>query len=398
MQTIIPVVFTLIVMGTSLVVFWPISVLFHEIGHAIPMLIFSKKSVLIFVGDKNNSKKFFEYKVGRLQFKLGYDSFLVSGFAQMTEHLQLPKWKLIIIDLWGPIFSSILCAILFFSAFYLDLHGFFKFLIIGFLLHSFIELCFIFNYHIFLENQYYVFSDGANLYHRIFKKYGLTEINHALFMFYSQEYDSSAKLMEQIIADGFDESYFLHRYLISLCYNGSSSQSYEVYSSSNFKYIISPIDKSQFGATLLLNGNENGKHLILDAFQENPKDDTILANKAFLSLEEGNYTSAKEIFTYLLHSPNFKSYAFANLTLARYLSKTENIGLSHFDKCVEEYPLEVYAYRNKGIYLYDKEDYKEAIKYFRSAIKKDKYCYQANEYFDRCLAKLKHKTDENNIN
>lgn len=392
-MTIIPVVFTLIILGLSLLVFWPLSVFFHEIGHAIPLLLFSKNPVLLFVGNKANSKKFIDFNVGRLHFKVCYDSFFVSGYARFEENITLAKWKNIVIVLWGPLFSAIVCAILFFSAFYLNLHGFFKFLMIGFLMHSIFELCSIFSYRIFFQNDYYVFSDGANLYHSLFKKYGLTEINHALYMYYSQNFDESVKLMEPIIEDGFYDSFFEQAYIVSLSYNDSTSQSYDIYSRSKLKYTILPIDKSKLGATLLLNGNQNGRHLILDAFQENPKDDTILANKAFLSLEEGNYTNAKEIFNYLLHSPIFKSYAFANLTLARYLSKTEKIGLSHFDLCIQEFPLEAYGYRNKGIYLYNMENFKEAIKYFRSAIKKDKNCYLANKYFDQCLTKLNQHKD-----
>ena len=127
-----------ILLGTFLL--WPLSVLIHEMGHAIPMLLFSKKSVLICVWNKEKSKKFLEFNVNRLNFKLSYDSLFVSGYAQMIEDINLAKWKNFIINLWGPLFSIFLGSSLFYISIYSDVHGFFKILSVCFLINSLIEL------------------------------------------------------------------------------------------------------------------------------------------------------------------------------------------------------------------------------------------------------------------
>ena len=177
--------------------------------------------------------------------------------------------------------------------------------------------------------------------------------------------------MKPIIEKGFDDFYFFHSFLNYLFYNKSPSQAYKTYSLSRQKYVMSPTEKSEIGALLLLKGNPQGKELILEAFQSNTRDETILANKAFLSLSDGNYVNAIAIFSYLCGSESFKSYAKSNLILAKYLGKDENIGLEDFDKCVLDFPLEAYSFRNKGIYLFENENYKDAAKCFRRAMKLD---------------------------
>lgn len=385
---IVTVAFVIMTIGLMTILLWPLSVLIHEIGHAIPMLLFSNKSVLICVWNEEKSKKFLEFKINRLHFKLSQDALFVSGYAQMSEDINIAKWKNFIINLWGPLFSILICVFLFYASFYFNLHGFFKFLMVGFLIHSIIEIYFVFKYDIYLMNEYYRFSDGANLFHDIFKNFGSLEVNNSLYKYYSQDFEAAAKLMKPIIENGFDDFYFFNAYLISLCYSNSPSEAFQIYSSSRNRYVFSPKEKSQFGALLLIKGNKKGKELIIDAFQSDPKDDTILANKAFLSLIEGNYTNAIGIFTYLLHSQTFKPYASSNLLLAKYKDKDESISLSNFDNCLLEFPLEAYAFRNKGIYLFENANYKDAVKCFRSAMKLDKNCYQVDAYLDNCLAKL----------
>jgi len=395
---IITVAFLIITIGLTTLLLWPVSVLLHEIGHAIPMLLFSKKSVLICVWNKEKSKKFLEFNVNRLNFKLSYDSLFVSGYAQMIEDINLTKWKNFIINLWGPLFSIFLCGSLFYVSIYSNVHGFLKILSVGFLINSLIELIILFRYDIYFEKPYYQFSDGANLYHSIFKNYGLHDVNIALYKYYCQDFKAAVKLMKPIIEKGFDDFYFFHSFLISLCYNNSPSQAYKIYSLSRQKYVMSPTEKSEFGALLLLKGNPQGKELILEAFQSNTRDETILANKAFLSLSDGNYVNAINIFTYLCGTSLYKSYASSNLLLARFLNKDLTTGLEDFDKCILEFPLEAYAVRNKGIYLFENKNYIEAINCFRTALKLDENCYQIDFYLDKCLSKLTNKKDtlENN--
>lgn len=385
-------IITIILVTMTTISLWPVSVLLHEIGHSLPLLLFSNNQVLICVCHKEKSKKFFEFNVLRLHFKISYDSLFVEGFAQLKGQDNLSKWKWNIICLWGPFFSIALFGLLFYSSIYWDVHGFLKLFTVGFLVHCIIELFLIFKYEVILQDQYFQFSDGAFLYHNLFKKYNQIEINKSLHSYYSQEFKAAAQSMKLIIEDGFDHFYFFHSYLISLCYSDSPSEAIQIYASSRYRYIISPKDKSQLGALLLIKGNEKGKELIIDAFQSDHQEDIILANKAFLSLIEGNYINAIEIFSYLKNSKLYTSYAYSNLLLAKYKNKDESIDLSQFNNCLLEFPLEAYAFRNKGIYLFENENYKEAVMCFRSALKLDKNCYQADAYLDNCLAKLNEVT------
>ena len=87
----------------------PLSVLFHELGHGLFMLLFSRDVVRIYLGPINDTNKEL-FSFGRIRFHLRL-SYI--GFARFegAENIQLTSTQKIIISLGGPIASLILACI-----------------------------------------------------------------------------------------------------------------------------------------------------------------------------------------------------------------------------------------------------------------------------------------------
>ena len=94
------------------IIFMPILTLLHELGHAIPALIFTKEKVTVNIGNSNLNKKI---KLNRLVIKLnGYKSLVdVSyGYVNWTL-LDNNKIKSVFMILGGPLTTLIVSILLY---------------------------------------------------------------------------------------------------------------------------------------------------------------------------------------------------------------------------------------------------------------------------------------------
>jgi len=85
------------------IIFMPVLSFIHELGHAIPALIFTKGEVSVNIGNYNLIKK---VKLNRLVINIyGYRSILDVSYAYVNWTLLDSKFKSIIIIVGGPIAS-----------------------------------------------------------------------------------------------------------------------------------------------------------------------------------------------------------------------------------------------------------------------------------------------------
>ena len=94
------------------IIFMPVLTLLHELGHAIPALIFTKEKVIVDIGNSNLNKKI---KLNRLVIKLnGYKSLtdVSYGYINWTP-LDSNKMKSVFMILGGPLTSLIVSILLY---------------------------------------------------------------------------------------------------------------------------------------------------------------------------------------------------------------------------------------------------------------------------------------------
>lgn len=87
------------------VILIPLSVLFHELGHGLASLIFTKYSVRIYLGpDNETNNELFSLGRIRFHFKLSY----FGKYHLEGDNIKLTTSERILISLGGPVFSLIL--------------------------------------------------------------------------------------------------------------------------------------------------------------------------------------------------------------------------------------------------------------------------------------------------
>jgi hypothetical protein len=124
LDLIIPVLVTLF-LASQFVFARAITVLFHELGHAIPALIFTKEKVNVFIGTYGDVKKSRHLALGKklsIYFKLNPLKWS-KGMAQYTGH-NLSLFKRLTIMSLGSLNSLFLALIAIFIIYSFNLYAF----------------------------------------------------------------------------------------------------------------------------------------------------------------------------------------------------------------------------------------------------------------------------------
>lgn len=93
------------------IIFMPILTLLHELGHAIPALIFTNEEVTINIGNSNLNK---QIKLNRLVIKInGYNSLVDVSYGYVNLAPLDTKFKVVFMTLGGPLTSLIVSILLY---------------------------------------------------------------------------------------------------------------------------------------------------------------------------------------------------------------------------------------------------------------------------------------------
>src|SRR5215203_4918679 len=97
----------------------PLTVLFHELGHAIPLLVFTKKPVVIFIGSYGNTKRSVRLNFRVFDIWLGYNplKWVWRGGLCISAPVELSNTKQLIYAICGPIASTIVASVCLYFAF-----------------------------------------------------------------------------------------------------------------------------------------------------------------------------------------------------------------------------------------------------------------------------------------
>lgn len=87
-----------------MIMFSPIIVFFHELGHAIPVLLFTNSVVIIRVG--NSKKQMICLRGKKINLTLGLNLFYISGSCDTID--KLDKWIDVVSIVFGPLFTLVI--------------------------------------------------------------------------------------------------------------------------------------------------------------------------------------------------------------------------------------------------------------------------------------------------
>ncbi len=139
----------------------PLTVLLHELGHALPAIFFTKQNTTIYIGSYGDANFCFRILLPKLEIYLRYNPINWRGGMCISQSDNIIVLHKFISVLCGPIFSLITTIICVYLTLYTDLHGFIKiiFVIIGSssILSFFVD---IFPRKLIFENGDTLYSDG----------------------------------------------------------------------------------------------------------------------------------------------------------------------------------------------------------------------------------------------
>ena len=113
-------------MGVAIIIVThPLTVILHELGHAIPAILFTKEKVTIYIGSYGETEKSLRFRVGLLEVWLKKSIFWKTGLCQTSSN-NMSFTKKIIFIVGGPLASLTFAVVASYYVFSYDMHGAFK--------------------------------------------------------------------------------------------------------------------------------------------------------------------------------------------------------------------------------------------------------------------------------
>ncbi len=344
-----------------------VTLVIHELGHAITGLILFKGGISIYIGSYGDPARGIHLKVGRLKIHFKYSPLLWNHGLCVSSSTETSFIKEYLVTLAGPFASLLTVMVSLFLLVTPEVHGALKLVSLFIFISSIID-CFR-NFRpdknpILLYDGTLTYNDGQTLkllneHRKIYKEltilrqfFANNEIEKGIIFFeeaYSKNPDANILRMGltfHMKSESYEKALALFEELIEM-----QELSSEDYSSYALAYSYS------------------GKHvkaleLYNKSLQLNPTAFYALVNRGYTlnilqRFEEAihDFSKALEIF------PNF-SYAYNNRGLSKIKLGNEIDGLKDIEKSMEINPEDSYAYKNLGIYHKDKGDLSKALNLF----------------------------------
>ena len=117
----------------------PLTVFFHELGHAIPSILLTGRQTTIYVGSYGDPRRSIRFTIGLLQVYFRYNPLSWKlGLCVPSEAVSLNRQILCIIA--GPLTSFMIAAVCCYFTFTYDLHGLLKLFLVVFLGSGILDL------------------------------------------------------------------------------------------------------------------------------------------------------------------------------------------------------------------------------------------------------------------
>lgn len=376
-------------MGVAiLIVAHPITVLLHELGHAIPALIFTREKVTIYIGSYGETTKSFKFTIGLLEFWFRKTLFWKTGMCvPSSTEMSLPK-KIIFI-LGGPIASLTIAGITSYFVFKYDMHGALKMIIV------FFTLCSIFDFFVniipsnslqALPNGQTTYNDGAKLRQLFGLKNFTKEYQVAAELYDKKEYAKAAPMFEQFLKKGYSIDDVYRLAYTSYIFMKDYHKAYELLKTFESTEQMNSDDYYNFGfvCSFLQLSIEKDKymHKSLDLDPDNPHTHNLIGYELN---KQNKFIEAMPYFDKAIAiQPEF-AYAYNNRGHAKIELEKIDEGLVDINYSIQLDKENPYAYRNLGIYHLKLNQLEEAV----SLLLKAKELDENTEMIEELLIKAK---------
>jgi hypothetical protein len=352
----------------------PFTILFHELGHAIPAMAFSKKGAVIFIGSYGDKKQSVKITLGSLNIWFRYNPIKWHGGLCIPKEENFTLNEQFIYVLCGALFSLFIAAILFFFSFVYNLHGSIKLICVFAFGSTILDL-----FSNLIPRKIngaagnFMYSDGFYLLNiRKQKKYP-NEYELAINYYNNQEYDKAIKIFESFINNSIESEDIYRLAYTSNIFIAKYEKAKNLLFDFEEKYGLTSDDYYNWGlVNLYLDDVEECSKKFKKSLELNPKNEAALNGYGYDLNTKNDFKNAISYFEKAIQiNPKF-AYAYNNLGHAKIETGQLEEGLNDIKYSMELDKTNSYAHRNLGIYYLKVTNYKKALELFVKAKEMDK--------------------------
>jgi tetratricopeptide (TPR) repeat protein len=373
----------------------PLTVLFHELGHAIPAILLTKQKATIYIGSYGDPKRSIKINFGVLAIFFRYNPFTWRLGLCVPSANSVSINRQIVYTLAGPLASLIIAIIGCYFTFAHDLHGFLKLFLIVFLSSAFLDLLvnLIPNQTpIKLYDGRITYNDGYSLKQLFYYKRLPKEYSEAADLYNEHMYADAAVLFEKLLLISKDEHIYrltINSYLQDKNYSKAKELS--------DTFVLSDKMNSDDLSNMALSYSQLGFHdealkYYDRSLQQNPNNKYSLNNKGYTLNLMNKFEEAISHFDRAIEVDKEFSYSYNNRGLAKIKLGKEEEGLQDINCSFEIDPNNSYGYRNLGIYHFDKGEFDKALGLFEKAKELDNTTHMINDLISESKLKLTQAT------
>ncbi|MGB8194969.1 MAG: hypothetical protein WCF67_23740 [Chitinophagaceae bacterium] len=353
------------------VVVRPVTVILHELGHAIPALLLTQKKVSVYIGSHGDTTKSVHFKLGLLEFWFKYNPVLWQYGLCYPHAPEISLRRQFIYILTGPLTSTTIAVVACYFSFAYDLHGALKLLLIVFLGSSIFD----FFINIVPNNTPYVLANGIVTYNDgyllsrmlSFRKID-REFSRANKAYAARDFATAAKLVDDLLSKDFhyENIYRLGIGAHTMLKNYDKALKLHDALAADFK--LNADDYYNLG---LIKAYLDHRDESLEAFSEsislNPNNSWTFNNRGYFLTVWNRFEESMPDFDKAIALDAEFAYAYNNRGLAKIKTGAVEAGLEDINHSLQLDPGNAYAWRNLGIYFLAKENKAEALKNFEQA-------------------------------
>ncbi|WP_025740520.1 tetratricopeptide repeat protein [Aquimarina pacifica] len=378
----------------TLAVLRPFTIFLHEMGHAIPTLLYTKEGVTIYIGSYGDPKKSLHFRIGRLEIFFKYNPLLWDYGLCVREQVDISINKGILIILMGPLFSLIIGSFCLYIGLFGSDSDSITFISMMIAISSLLDF-----YHnivpdsepITLYSGKQVHNDGQQI-KTLLKYRNLPEEYDKCVEYYNnQEFVKSGELFEKIIKSGIKRD-FVYRLAIS---SYLQIKEYDKADKINkdflkkYKKRLTSIDLYNNGLIKSHKGNLEGSIIdYTESLRLDPNNVYSLNNRGYAYNLSGRYEEAIKDFNKAIELEENFAYALNNRGLSKIKLGDFDNGFIDIKKSLKVDNKNSYCYMNFGIYYFDIGEYHKALENFNIAFEMDKDTYLLSEHIEKTKLKL----------
>jgi Flp pilus assembly protein TadD len=348
-----------------------LTILLHELGHAIPAIILTKDQVSVFLGSYGEKKGSMQLKFGKLELWIKKNSFIWIKGITIPDLKKNSIRTQFIYTLLGPLTSLILALIIWFFLYAFDQPG----VIRSFLVCFSVLLMVVSLGNLIPRNKKIILSDGrttsndGTILIKLFqyRKFPKESIK-AIELYNNKQYEAAAKQLEKFL-DGGLKHIGLYRHAI-LAYIFMKNYNKAEKLQKDFEKEFKLNSNDYINAGFIKIQMKQYEQALIDyekSLKIEPLNKISLNNNGYTLSMLGRYEDALEYLNKAIELDSDFAYAYTNRGAAKIKLGQEEEGLADINYSIKLDEKNADGYNQLGIYYFEKNKYREALNLFQKA-------------------------------